>query len=278
MAVEQNRQSNIDRFLGFQELYDNHRPEAPVKVVDLLTGYLGRQPGLVVDVGCGTGLSTFIWQGRADRIIGIEPNPDMLAKAEAKQRMGIGDAEDLQPISFMQGYSNLLPLDNETADIITCSQSFHWMEPGSTLREFVRVLRPRGVFAAYDCDWPPVTGWEAEAAYQRLIAKSEQLLHRLVKPDDAAVKLDKEGHLGRIQDSGCFRYTRELVFHHEQSCTAERLVGLALSQGGIQTVLKLGAAEELAGELEEFRSLLEQRFGGKTAETLFCYRLRLGVK
>ena len=41
-----------------------------------------------------------------------------------------------------------------SADIVTCSQSFHWMEPEPTLAEIARILRPGGVFAAYDYDWP----------------------------------------------------------------------------------------------------------------------------
>lgn len=55
--------------------------------------------------------------------------------------------------------SDDLGLPDDSVDIITCSQSFHWMEPQSTLREFARVPRPGGIFVAYDCDWPPVLDW-----------------------------------------------------------------------------------------------------------------------
>jgi ubiquinone/menaquinone biosynthesis C-methylase UbiE len=160
MSVGNNRQSNVDRFLGFSDLYDRNRPEAPGKVTELLTLYLGRTPDLVVDVGCGTGLSTFVWRHDAGRIIGVEPNPDMRSKAEEKlQRLqaaeaGTAPAEGAGHLSFRQGYCNQLELLDGSADIITCSQSFHWMEPVSTLREFGRVLKEGGVFAAYDCDWP----------------------------------------------------------------------------------------------------------------------------
>ncbi|MDF2922981.1 MAG: SAM-dependent methyltransferase [Paenibacillaceae bacterium] len=277
MPVENNRQSNVDRFLGFQELYDRHRPHAPLKVPELLIHYLGGPPSLVVDVGCGTGLSTFVWKERAQQVVGVEPNPDMLSKAEEKLHL-LPSAGTSASISFRQGYSNALGLADGSADIITCSQSFHWMEPVSTLREFSRVLRDGGIFAAYDCDWPPAIGWEAEEAYLLLIAQSEQLLRQLVKEDEAAMKLDKEEHLARMRQSGVFRFTREIVFHHEEPCDSERLFGLALSQGNIQTVIKRGAVNGLEQELEDFRRLLDKSLGGETVNILFSYRLRLGVK
>lgn len=57
-----NSKQNIDRFLGFQDEYDRYRPEAPQLVTELLTNYLGCRPALVADIGCGTGLSTFLWR------------------------------------------------------------------------------------------------------------------------------------------------------------------------------------------------------------------------
>lgn len=303
MSAELNRQSNIDRFLGFQQLYDDHRPEAPVKLTELLIAYLGKKPGLVVDVGCGTGLSTFVWRHAAERVIGVEPNPDMLSKAreklkEAERSLDKAKEKPAEPrrmdknalpdgsdgslqeadISFETGYSNRLELADGAADIITCSQSFHWMEPASTLQECARVLADGGVFAVYDCDWPPVLGWRAEQAYLALIKLSEQLLKQWVRSEEAAVKRDKEQHLAVIRESGLFRYSRELVFHHEEAFNAERALGLALSQGGIQAVLKLGQGSALEQAIGRFKDRLDDYYAGASRQTLLSYRLRLGVK
>lgn len=275
MQEKVNHQSNVDRFLGFQELYDAHRPAAPQKVMELLTLYLGKKPELVVDVGCGTGLSTFMWDGGADRVIGFEPNPDMRLKAEEKLR---GMKPRGTVFSFCAGYSNDLGLADGEADMITCSQAFHWMEPGSTLKEFGRVLAPGGVFGAYDCDWPPCIGWEAEQAYGRLIAKAIEILNRLVPSEEAVKQLDKSEHLARMKKSGVFRFVKEIVFHNEERCDAARIIGMAMSQGGVQSVIKLGAADELREELEQFRKTTEESLRGETRLVLLSYRLRLGVK
>jgi ubiquinone/menaquinone biosynthesis C-methylase UbiE len=269
-----NSQPNIDRFLGFQNEYDRYRPEAPPLVTWLLSTYLGRRPSLVADIGCGTGLSTFLWKDAAGAVTGVEPNPDMLGKAQEKLH-NLGNAAE--SLSFVQGFSNQLPFASESVDIVTCSQSFHWMDPASTLREISRCLRPGGVFAAYDCDWPLVLQPGIEARYNQLIAASDALLTELQPVAEQARKWDKEGHLARIQASGVFTYAREIVFHNTESCDAERYIGLALSQGGIQTVLKLGSSA-LEQDIAEFSAEVEDYFQGRTLEVLISYRMRVGVK
>src|SRR5262245_66046663 len=68
---------------GFAERYDQHRPRPPAVLLDTLCRYARvERPALVVDLGCGTGLSTCAWSGRAERVVGVEPNPAMLAAAE----------------------------------------------------------------------------------------------------------------------------------------------------------------------------------------------------
>ena len=59
-------------------------------------------------------------------------------------------------------------LADGSADVVLAVQAMHWMEPAATLAEVARILRPGGVFATVDADWPPVTGLAAaEAAWVR---------------------------------------------------------------------------------------------------------------
>jgi len=269
-----NLQSNVERFSGFANVYDAYRPEAPEMVTEILTRYLQREPELVMDLGCGTGLSTLIWNRRAARIIGVEPNDDMRSVAIAKLKSFPAGYSD---IAFVPGYSNQLHVEPESVDIITCSQSFHWMEPVSTLREIHRVLRNGGVFAAYDCDWPPMLSWELEKQYMELYEKCDEILEREMAEESKVVKRNKDEHLQNLRVSGAFRYTREIVFHHRELCNAERYVGLALSQGGLQSVLKLGSTE-LDGDIASFREQTDKYFNGHMKEVIFSYRMRLGIK
>ncbi|MEK3733037.1 MULTISPECIES: class I SAM-dependent methyltransferase [Paenibacillus] len=278
---EGNRLSNVQRFNGFQDTYDQHRPEAPQEVVTLLTQYLGHRPSLVVDIGSGTGLSSFVWRDTAARIIGVEPNDDMRSKAVDKLMSLAGAPTDDQvqaaEMSFVPGYSNQLELPDGAAEIVTCSQSFHWMEPVSTLKEIARVLREGGIFAAYDCDWPPSLDWQVELAYHELIELSEQLIDRHVDAAEQAYKGNKDEHLKHIRESGHFRFTKEIVFHHTEPFTAERYIGLAVSQGGIQTVFKLNLPE-IHAKLDQFQALVTDYFQGRTLPLMFSYRMRIGIK
>jgi predicted TPR repeat methyltransferase len=79
-------QKNADRFTGkeYLQLYDRYRPEPPSVVQILARNYRGKKPiSRVVDLGCGAGLGTFIWEGEAEEVIGVDPSPAMLQVARA---------------------------------------------------------------------------------------------------------------------------------------------------------------------------------------------------
>lgn len=74
----ENLNLNANRFLGFADVYDSARPKCPEKVKEIIMKYLERTPSLVVDLGCGTGLSTTIWSEISNKVMGIEPSGDMI--------------------------------------------------------------------------------------------------------------------------------------------------------------------------------------------------------
>ncbi len=134
---------------GKASSYDRARPTPPPASLDLLTQVIQMpHPALVVDVGSGTGLSTAIWGERAERVIGIEPNADMRKEAVHK----VEDHPYAAQIEYHEGVAHQTGLPDGCADIVTAAQSFHWMEPTATLAEIARILRPGGLFAAYDYD------------------------------------------------------------------------------------------------------------------------------
>lgn len=180
--------SNAERFTGFADIYDQARPHLPAFPREVIRRYLGHAPDTVVDLGCGTGLSTAAWIGECRQVIGIEPSADMLGIAQKKAGEGI---------RFRQAFAHDTGLADGIADAIICSQSFHWMEPVSTLREVHRLLAPGGVFTTVDCDWPPMCGYEAEKAYQALFAQVRDI--ETGHPDirSTFTRWEKEKHLAK---------------------------------------------------------------------------------
>jgi ubiquinone/menaquinone biosynthesis C-methylase UbiE len=263
--------ANVERFSGFAEVYDRYRPQPPPVIVDLLTQLVQCDRPAVVDLGSGTGLSSLLWTNRAATVTGVEPNPDMRAQAARR-----AEAAGALNVRFIEGLSIATGLPDACADIVTCSQSLHWMEPEPTFAEVARILRVGGVFAAYDCDWPPVLNPDAEQAYIACRIQAGQVEQtRRIAPH--VHQWNKGEHLRRIRESGRFRYAREVVVHHVESGGADRLVGVMLSQGEVASLLKHGVSEEEAG-ITALRAAARRALGDATVPWYWSYRVRLGVK
>jgi SAM-dependent methyltransferase len=250
---------------GFATGYDSHRPSPPTALLDVLCLEAQvERPQLVVDFGSGTGLSTRAWAERADEVVGIEASPEMREQALAATAAG--------NVRFIEAYAQETGLAEGAADLVTCSQSFHWMEPEPTLAEAARILRPGGVFAAYDYDWPPVVHWEVEAAFEELIRRVGRL-----RAGGGRMRYEKSGHLERIRAGGHFRHAREVVLHSRERGSAARIVGMALSLGPLTVLLNEGVSEEDVG-LAALREAADRALGEREVELFLCYRVRLGVR
>jgi ubiquinone/menaquinone biosynthesis C-methylase UbiE len=261
--------ANIDRFTGFANHYDKFRPQPPAALADILCSLAQTpRPQLVVDLGSGTGLSTRYWADKAEQVIGVEPTLDMREQAQVQTEAG--------NVSYREGFSHQTGLPDSCVQIVTCSQSLHWMEPQSTFEESRRILVPGGVFAAYDYDWPPTTSnWEADAAYEACSARIDEVEGQ--QPNLAPLqRWRKNEHLAHLAASGCFRFTKEIVLHHTEPGDARRLAGLLLSQGSVMTLLKGGLSETDLG-IDVFRQRVQDALGDDPATWYWSSRLRFGI-
>jgi SAM-dependent methyltransferase len=259
----------VERFTGFGPHYDRVRPSPPRALADLLLPMARcAVPDLVVDLGSGTGLSTRYWSARARSVIGVEPTASMREQAES-----VGG----ENIAYREGFSHATGLPDGCADLVICSQALHWMEPASTFAESARILREGGLFAAVDYDWPPATSfWEVDQAYAQCMARV-RLLERERGLTDYVARWAKSGHLARMQESGRFRYVRECLLHHEDEGDAARIVGLLLSQGSVQSLLKLGVSEDDL-QLDRVRQAAGRAFGASSTRWFWSARIRIGIK
>ncbi len=268
MSLEAIDQSGYRRD-GFAEHYDAYRPVPPAVLLDALTRYVAGPPlGRVVDLGSGTGLSTRVWTDRADEVIGVEANPAMRAVAEART------AET--NVRYVDAFAAETGLPAGSADLVTCSQSFHWMERGPALAEAARILRPGGVFAAYDYDMPPVIHPEVDRVFTEhlLLRRRFRDVHEI---SAGWTRTPKAGHLDAIRESGHFAFARELVLHDEREVGAEDVVGLARSLGLVPELRALGVTDEELG-LTRLEETAQRVVGDGPVPLLIGYRVRLGVK
>lgn len=259
---------NADRFKGFADIYENSRPKMPDTVSEILKMYLGDYPDICVDLGSGTGLSSRTLAKKCKKVYGIEPSDDMRSEAEK---------HTMDNIEYKKAFSDNTGLPDGFADAVICSQSFHWMEPISTLKEVSRILKRKGIFATVDNDWPAVCNKEAEEEYCRLFKKVRMLEKNNSEIAESFIRRNKENHLENIEKSGLFDYSREIVFASEEKCDADRFFGIAMGQGSLQAVLK-HCPQEINKELSVFKENIYRIFDGKKTDILFCYRMRIGIR
>jgi SAM-dependent methyltransferase len=250
---------------GFAERYDRYRPRPPLALLDLLPPLAGvDRPRLVVDLGSGTGLSTRFWAERAEEVVGVEPNARMRAFAE--------QVTEAPNVRYVDGSGYETGLRDSCADLVTASQSLQWMRPERVFPEIHRVLRRGGVFCAYEYYVLQTPLWEPEAAWELVLARKRELRAKLALDDDARRwPVSRE----RLEESGAFRRTRELVLHNVEWGDGDRLVGFALSEGSMTTLLEAGVTEEEVA-LDRLRVAAAQM--RETAPWWIGYRTWIGQK
>lgn len=107
------------------------------------------QPGeTVVDLGCGRGQDVIRAAGlvgRAGRAIGIDQNPEMLARARAQA------PPFLDNVSFLDGDLASFPVLDRSCDVVVSNCTVnHAPDKEAVYREIHRVLRPGGRFVVAD--------------------------------------------------------------------------------------------------------------------------------
>jgi SAM-dependent methyltransferase len=250
---------------GFAEHYDRYRPRPPELLLELLPRLAAvERPGLVVDLGSGTGLSTRFWAEHADAVIGVEPNPEMRDVAIA--------ATHAPNVSYRPASAYDTGLPDACAEIVTCSQSLQWMEPGPTFAEVARILRPSGLLAAYEYRWSMTTSPIVNTAFEAVYARKAQLRVELgLDVGKTRWPVTRE----RFVDSGRFRFVDETRVHSVEEITAERLVGFSLSEGSMTTLLAAGVTEEAVG-LTRLREVAQSELGDEPSPWYLGYRVVVG--
>jgi SAM-dependent methyltransferase len=257
------------RFSGYASDYDRVRPRPPALLAEVISQWAQVSHPAVVDIGTGSGLSLLPWTGRARSVIGVEPSGPMREIA-GRRAAGLPDRD---VFTVVEGRAEETGLPGGSADIVTASQAMHWFDPARALPEIARLLRPGGVLAAYDCDWPPCVDWEADAAYLAYEERMRAMEDRLPQPPQRAAK---EEHAERMRASGLFRFVTEIALHSREEGDADRLVDLARSQSGTVELLNGGMSEDELG-LTRLREVAARRIP-RPVPFWWTYRIRLAVR
>ena len=108
--------------------------------------------GSVLDVATGTAaVAIELARQKGCRVVGIDQSPEMLAGAQARvEAAGLSDR-----IRLVEGGAEQLPFPEGAFDALTFTYLIRYVEdPGATLRELARVVRPGGIVAALEFGLP----------------------------------------------------------------------------------------------------------------------------
>ena len=252
----------FDRFIGFADVYEKSRPTLPKQAFEILKKYKINIE-TIVDIGCGTGLSTKVCEEYADNVIGIEPSNDMLKYARKNES---------EKIKVIQGYGEATTLPDSIADIVICVQAFHWMKKDETLNEVNRILKPNGIFAIINANYPPIINKELEKAYLNIVKKAKE-----IENFEEKALVNKEKLIDSLRNSNLFDYVREIFFSKSEMYDKERFKNFILSQSTIQRAINENNTI-VKKEIEKLDDTLEHIFKGKTMEAIFSYEMKIGIK
>jgi ubiquinone/menaquinone biosynthesis C-methylase UbiE len=152
------------RFTSRVADYARYRPGYPSALLEVLARECGLRPDHgIADVGCGTGLLSKLFLDHGNRVYGVEPNAEMRAGGEEFLR-------DYPNFISINGSAEATTLGESSVDFVTAGQAFHWFDPQSARREFLRVLKPRG-FAVVAWNDRRISGSRFGREYEELLVR-----------------------------------------------------------------------------------------------------------
>jgi ubiquinone/menaquinone biosynthesis C-methylase UbiE len=130
----------MGRFATTVALYEELRPPYPPsffrEVAQRLA--LGKQHALI-DLGTGPGLLALGFAPYVGRIVGVDPEPAMLAAAKQAA------ARASKPFTLIAGKVEDLPDNIGSFNVVTIGRALHWMDREATLACLERLVAPDGV-------------------------------------------------------------------------------------------------------------------------------------
>ena len=130
----------MGRFATTVALYEELRPPYPPSFFREVAHRLafGKQHALI-DLGTGPGLLALGFAPYVGRIVGVDPEPAMLAAADnAAERAS-------QAFTLIAGKAEDLPDNIGGFDVVTIGRALHWMDREATLARLERLVAPEGV-------------------------------------------------------------------------------------------------------------------------------------
>lgn len=239
---------NEEKFTGKADLYEKYRPTYPKELIDWL--YDNANAKVVADIGAGTGKFTQCLAEKPWKITAVEPNADMRSKL------------NIEGVEVVNGTAENTGLLDNSVDLVTAAQAFHWFDKDNFKAECMRILKPAGSLAIVYNERKSIDDFtlERDDIFKKYCGKA--------KVRHICTDSDEEGE--EYLKSGFFTEVKTFALHSDKQVDLEGFIGRELSSSV--------ALKEDNPKYAEFRRELEnifykyQKDGKLTIKTVsVCY-------
>lgn len=124
-----------EKFTGKADMYSKYRPSYPIEYINYLISYNAlTDDSVIADIGSGTGILSRQLLGKGVKVIGVEPNDDMRIKAEQL-------VDQYPGFTLISATAEDTTLQDQSIDLITVAQAFHWFDKERFKIECRRILK-----------------------------------------------------------------------------------------------------------------------------------------
>jgi trans-aconitate methyltransferase len=240
--------------LGFHgdvpDFYQHYRRGYPPETITAIAEQFSLTPNdIAIDLGCGTGQLTRPLAAKARTVIGIDPEPDMLARARH---------EGGTNITWMLGADTDIPtlttlLGEKTVSTVTIGQALHWMDHDTLFRALHPLLRPGGGVAVLTNGtplWLHNTPWS-----QALRACVENWLGHKTTLTCGSDTETQQRYADSLHAAGYTVHTNTVDYSDE--LTADQIIGSIYSATSVDASQRPGLAAQIHRALEPHAPYIE---------------------
>jgi len=128
----------LNRFSSRVQDYVKYRPGYPSEIAGFMAKTCSLTPtSIIADVGSGTGIFSELLLRNDNNVFGVEPNQAMRAAGEELLRT-------YPKFTSIDGSAESTTLQDQSVDLVTAAQAWHWFDRLLARKEFQRILRPNG--------------------------------------------------------------------------------------------------------------------------------------
>ncbi len=209
-------------YRGIVSDFARYRPAYPERLFAHLRTRLGLDgTGRLLDLGCGTGRLTLPLASAFEQVVGMDPEPEMLARAAVEaSRLGVSN------ITWVEGGAGDLGPHLGRFRLLTLAQSLHLMDRVAALEAISGVVEPGGGIAVVDEEHPdvPANAWR-QAIRTAVSPWLDQDRRALLQPS-------AEPHEAVIARSP-FRRMEIFAFPYQRSTDTERIIGFVSTTSSV---------------------------------------------